>query len=255
MDVWFYTYGCGYAPPGWAIQSLPYTNRVYVVLGGRAFFLSDAGERPLLPGWLYLFPHRLPFRVRQEESDRIFHMYFDFMLAPPLLGETLVEMPVEQGSLLAHTVECLRRTVHAPGDSARAADGPLVYGYFTNLLRLIFREHPDLPLSDERMTGALRRIHEEFARPLTDEVLARTAHMEKNHFIRVFRRATGMTPHQYLRECRLNRAIALLKAGETVSRAAQACGYETASSLSAAMVKSRGARPGEVRRGEGMDKK
>ena len=241
MDVWFHTYGQGYAPPGWLVHSLPYTNRLYVVLGGSAYFLHEQGEKRLQPGFVYLFPHRLPFRVRQDENDRVNHLYFDFMLAPPLLGESLVEIPIQPDSMIDHTVACLLRCVPGQKD-----DAPLVYAYFENLLRLVLRQSGLNMPNDPRMADVLRYIHENDCRSLGDDALAQIAHLEKNHFIRVFSRATGMTPYQYLRQYRLNRAVTLLMSGKTVAEAAAQCGYESASALSHAMRKSRHCSPRQL---------
>ena len=70
---------------------------------------------------------------------------------------------------------------------------------------------------------------------------------KRQHFIRVFRRAMGITPYQYLRQVRLNRAASLLRRGQSVSGAAAACGFESAAALSHAMRKSRSVSPGEIR--------
>jgi AraC-like DNA-binding protein len=49
-----------------------------------------------------------------------------------------------------------------------------------------------------------------FARPLTVDQLAAHCELSPFHFIRAFRAAFGATPHQYLRERRLERAKELL---------------------------------------------
>lgn len=244
MDVWFYTYGQGYAPAGWRIRSLPYTNRLYVVLGGQAFFIEHDGcEKRLLSNHVYLFPHRLPFCVRQDERDPVNHLYFDFMLAPPLLGEALVELPLKADSLMERTVRCLQMAV------GRAEDAFLVRGYFQNLLSLVLRESGETPSQDERVNLALRHIHDHFGETLRDDALAKLVHLEKNHFIRLFRKTTGMTPYQYLREYRLNRACSLLTSGASASETALQCGYESAEALSHALRRSRNCCPAELRGG------
>jgi AraC family transcriptional regulator len=48
------------------------------------------------------------------------------------------------------------------------------------------------------------------ARPLELKEMAAVAGMSKYHFLRVFRRLTGMTPHQYLISVRLRRAALAL---------------------------------------------
>jgi len=241
VDFWFYGYGKKQAPRDWHFKNLPYTNRLYVVLGGTAFFVGPQGERPLLKDHLYLFPHRLPFQARQNSEDRINHLFFDFVITPPLLGDELIEIPLEENTLLWHNIRCLLMTV---GQENTAS---LVRGYFENLMQLLLWLHPELHLRDARMSEVFGYMHEHFGEPLTDGLLAQLVHMETNHFIRVFRQATGITPYQYLREYRLNRAAALIRDGASVQEAALRCGYESTASLSHAMRKSRGISPAACR--------
>jgi len=72
-----------------------------------------------------------------------------------------------------------------------------------------------LPVARAHPTRHLLRakdaIDAGFARPLDVPVLARVAHLSPAHFSRLFRRAFGETPHQYLLTRRLERAAALLR--------------------------------------------
>jgi AraC-like DNA-binding protein len=61
----------------------------------------------------------------------------------------------------------------------------------------------------------LQRVREHIDRhyrePLTVPELARRCNLSTFHFIRAFRRVTGMTPHRYLRSRRIDRAKELLE--------------------------------------------
>ena len=56
------------------------------------------------------------------------------------------------------------------------------------------------------MVEAIRFIESDAARPISLTDLAAVAGMSKYHFLRVFRRLTGVTPHQYLISARMRRA-------------------------------------------------
>jgi AraC-like DNA-binding protein len=58
------------------------------------------------------------------------------------------------------------------------------------------------------------RMDREYARPLDVAALARTALMSTAHFSRQFRATYGETPYSYLMTRRIERAKALLRAGE-----------------------------------------
>jgi AraC-like DNA-binding protein len=76
-------------------------------------------------------------------------------------------------------------------------------------------------------------INRHYARPLTVAALARRARLSPFHFIRAFRAATGLTPHQYLRERRLERARHLLSTTTMpVTEICQSVGFTSLGSFS-----------------------
>jgi AraC-like DNA-binding protein len=58
------------------------------------------------------------------------------------------------------------------------------------------------------------RIDREYAEPLDVEALARGVHVSAGHLSRQFRLAYGESPYSYLMTRRIERAMALLRAGE-----------------------------------------
>jgi AraC family transcriptional regulator len=74
------------------------------------------------------------------------------------------------------------------------------------------RRTPAAPTGREtrRVIEAIRLIESDAARPLELREMAAVAGMSKYHFLRVFRRLTGLTPHRYLVSARLRRAALAL---------------------------------------------
>src|SRR5687767_15897771 len=58
------------------------------------------------------------------------------------------------------------------------------------------------------------------------------AYFSKFHFIRLFKKIYGKTPHQYLTSVRIGKAMELLKANIPVSDVCYAVGFESLSSFS-----------------------
>lgn len=54
----------------------------------------------------------------------------------------------------------------------------------------------------------------------------------KFHFIRLFKKAYGKTPHQYLTVVRIEKAVELLQSGQQVSEVCYAVGFDSVSSFS-----------------------
>ena len=84
----------------------------------------------------------------------------------------------------------------------------------------------DARLRDLALLRRVRdRIDREFAQPLDVEGLAVGVHMSAGHLSRQFRGAYGESVYQYLMTRRIERAMALLRAGASVTEVAAAVGY------------------------------
>ena len=73
--------------------------------------------------------------------------------------------------------------------------------------------------------------------------LAKLARCTPDHFIRLFREATSTTPHQYLIERRLQRAVQMLSDGERPSDVATSLGFYDASAFTRAFKRRFGVPP------------
>jgi AraC-like DNA-binding protein len=79
--------------------------------------------------------------------------------------------------------------------------------------------------------------------------LARECSLSAGHFARAFRRSTGLSPHQWLVWCRVEKAHALLRdGGLSLAEIARACGFADQSHFTRAYTRLRGISPGAWRR-------
>jgi AraC-like DNA-binding protein len=102
----------------------------------------------------------------------------------------------------------------------------------------------------ERIAEAARAIESSHDETLDLAALARVARLSKFHFLRVFRRAVGATPHQYLIATRLRRAAARLsETSESVTAIAFDCGFGDLSTFNARFRAAFGVTPSAYRRG------
>ncbi|WP_405793182.1 helix-turn-helix transcriptional regulator [Streptomyces sp. NBC_01506] len=86
-------------------------------------------------------------------------------------------------------------------------------------------------------------IDREYARPLDVPTMARHALMSPAHFSRRFRAAYGETPYSYLMTRRIERAMALLRAGTSVTDACMAVGCTSLGSFSSRFTEVLGETP------------
>jgi AraC family transcriptional regulator len=92
-------------------------------------------------------------------------------------------------------------------------------------------------------------MRDRLAEPLTLAQIAAEAHLSVYHFIRVFRAATGETPHRYLTKLRIERARELLADRDlTIAQVARRCGFAGPGALSTAFLAHVGVRPSVYRK-------
>lgn len=106
------------------------------------------------------------------------------------------------------------------------------------------------PLGDgRRIEAAQAHIGRHLDRPIAVEILARILGVGRDHTIRLFREATGLTPLQYILEQRIIRAASLLTEGETsIDEIARLCGFAERGHLTRAFRQRMGVAPAGYRR-------
>jgi AraC-like DNA-binding protein len=93
-------------------------------------------------------------------------------------------------------------------------------------------------------------IDREYARPLDVPTMAQHALMSPAHFSRQFRAAYGETPYSYLMTRRIERAMALLRGGMSVTDACMAVGCTSLGSFSSRFSEIVGETPSAYRNRE-----
>lgn len=127
---------------------------------------------------------------------------------------------------------------------------------FRTLVLHLLRSHAVFTQTPTPVTGqlppeALRRVrdyvHDHLSEEITLETLAALLHLSPYHFARKFKEATGLPPYQYVLQCRVEQAKALLTAGRhSISEVAQAVGFASQSHLTRHIKHAFGVTPGDL---------
>lgn len=192
--------------------------------------------------------------VGQNHSARGNHVEFvSIGVSPALVNEMVTEIGLtrtkasivfRRPTIADPTITKLAREIAAEvsfEQLGRAAMlDTLVRGLVIHLLRfhLTVRQTDQIELSragpvDRRLRRAIEFMHDNFGRELALEEIASAAYLSEYHFARLFKQITGVTPHVYLANVRLERARKLLAdTALPISEIASMVGYQSQSHFS-----------------------
>jgi AraC family transcriptional regulator len=193
---------------------------VAAVLEGSFTYRSDAGHRLLYPGALLLGNNGSCFEcghahgvgdrcvslnVHEEEFSEVAAAATStsrFRFSAPSLPPSLKVLPI-----IAHmeALSCASSSLRSEELALRIIER--VIAAMTG-----DRHRAAAPTGREtrRVIEAIRLVESDATRALELKEMAAAAGMSKYHFLRVFRRLTGVTPHRYLISARLRRAALAL---------------------------------------------
>lgn len=178
-------------------------------------------------------------------------LYFD----PSLIGAVTTDLqeqgerrdefprPVIQDVRLAHQFERLFTAMTTTGipSTIRQEEALLI------LLAGVFDE-PGNPQRLPAIPRAIRRardlIDDQPARAVTLEDLSRESGLSRFQVVRAFARATGMTPHAYLVQRRIDLARRMIAGGSSLAEAAIASGFADQSHMTRTFIRKYGLSPG-----------
>jgi AraC-like DNA-binding protein len=129
--------------------------------------------------------------------------------------------------------------------TGRRADADRAQERLILLLAGLLRDKPPSSvLVPPELARAKARIDDNPAAPITVAELAREAGLSRFQVVRGFAKFTGLTPHAYIVQRRLDAARAMIAADDTLANAAAACGFADQSHFNRMFVQRYGMTPG-----------
>jgi AraC-like DNA-binding protein len=146
--------------------------------------------------------------------------------------------PVVDNARLARLFLATRRAALAPGPGTRFEERLLM------LLGQLFGAGSRAAAESPRLAQVRERIDDDPSRPHGLAELAALAGLSRFHTVRAFARLTGLTPHAYVMQRRLDLARRLIRAGSALAEAAVEAGFADQSHLNRVFVARHGFTPG-----------
>lgn len=235
---------------------------ISAVVEGSFQYRADAGRALLYPGAFLLGNAGTCFECGHEHGtgDRCIAFQFEPALfeeiAASAAGTSRFRFPVAMlpplPELAAPTVEI--EAAARQGDAERLE--ALAIAVAERVLGLASGRPRDTgaaaPRDEQRVSRVLRHVEAHAEEPLDLTALAGMACMSRYHFVRAFRRVTGVTPYRYLLGLRLRRAaLGLRVTARPVSAIAFEAGFGDLSTFNGSFRAAFGTPPGVFRRGPG----
>ncbi|MBR8233810.1 AraC family transcriptional regulator [Burkholderia sp. AU42008] len=200
------------------------------------------GSRAADEGWCYRVSY-MPVEFIRELASAIAGRPQDApWFAPDVIrdADLAARLTLAHRMLEAGSERALSSHAHAPGQPAcdPAADAPRIYDPLAaetamlDALSTLIARHADVrprpaPLAaDEPRVDAMReRLAADLTSTVTLDDVAQAVGLSPFHAARLFTRTTGMPPHAWRNQLRLQRALAPLRAGVPVADVAAASGF------------------------------
>lgn len=159
----------------------------------------------------------------------------------------------QEDASLIKLVQMMEAEISAPGFGSQFFVEGVSRAIATILLRAdraAIRQQADrIYLTPHKLRRVIEFIDAGLDKDLRLEDLAQVANLSTFHFARVFKRATGVSPYQYVRNRRIELACALLREDSLdLAQLALACGFSNQSHFTSAFSRQLGVPPGRFRR-------
>ncbi len=232
---------------------------IAVVLSGTFEYRAPSGRTLMTPGSLLLGNAGQCFECAHTHAagDRCVAFRFSPELFERIAADADAAQPFRAGRVPPVRASAAVVARAAYGVSAlgagRGAWEVLAYRLAAVAGRLSAGARPELrsPTAGAlaRTTDSVRRIEGNPAAPWTLEQLAAEAGLSPFHYLRTFKRVTGVTPHQFILRARLRMAALDLEAdGERIIAVASAAGFDDLSNFNHAFRAEFGVAPRTYRR-------
>lgn len=211
-------YGIHSGSPDWGVDDPhpPGFVRLYFHTRGEGFYGEKKIRFAFAPETLYLLPSSRNYRLSQTPSRPFSCTYVHYDIFPRNLAEPAV-IPLASHPLLERLTQALTL-------AAEERNGPL-FSLIADSLLAYCDGRNLINYTSGVLTPVLQYIDDNLGGDLSLERLSTMAGYNSQYFIRLFKKETGLTPHQYVISHRIKEAKKCLISGRSVTRTAEQAGY------------------------------
>ncbi len=223
MNIDLLDYGYTVCKPDWRAewQSM-FHHKVYFCESGTAFYTVDGVKTLMHHNCFYIFPIFSRCEIAHDNNNA-FKVLWLHINTTPALSDNIVVVNAKEG-YYKNIASALKEGISKSEEVVHSLSCALLEALITDkLLNACY---------DEGVSYILNYINNNCGEKLTNEILADKISYSKNHFIQLFKKHTGLSPHLYIKLFRLEKAKQHLQNGNSVADTATLCGYSSQSVLS-----------------------
>ncbi|WP_430516842.1 helix-turn-helix transcriptional regulator [Bradyrhizobium yuanmingense] len=213
------------------------------------------------PGVLIVIPEGSSSRWDIPKPVDVVQLYLPHAVLKRVADEANTATPIDLVERTAHHDPITSRLILSATDvleSNEALDTLFRHQLIDLLATRLLAAHTGSPttiqptmggLSPKVLLRATERLRSESDSDVSLAALASDAGLSRFHFCRAFKESTGLSPHAWLRQYRLEQAMSMLRdSDESVVSIAAALGYSSQTAFAAAFKKLTGETPSDWRR-------
>ncbi len=249
-QIGIFSFGYATLQSSWWLENVNRTNlmnRIYYFFDEGVSCRANRQQVVFLPGRFYLLPANLPLCFSLDPKRTVRQFYIDFYIQEVSFREKLFE--ADENDVMREFSVFLRAYLkkHEITGIVNGKEG----GEVSEMIRLktaeilmLFSEQESVfAEGDGALFGVVSYMQKHYGEPVSLETLCRISALSENQLIRNFQKRYQITPYQYLKQFRMNMAMARLSAGESVTSVAEEVGFSSVAAFSNAFKKFYGVAP------------
>lgn len=241
----YYTY-----LPGYHLERERYPGFTLMYLEKGSFYGFCENEKLLISeNQIFLLNGNLPHAYGTTVKSKVLWIHFDGPMA-----ETFYHIITkENGHVISPNsvfhCEKLLLEIYKTFDLGYSINEPVISKYITDILNELLKPRPEQTDPSGKIQESIHYMSEHLEKEITVDTLANRVFLSPFHFIRLFKKVTGKTPHNYLLDLRITHAKYYLKATDkSVKEISFLCGFSNESSFCNTFKKRIGSSPLQYRK-------
>ncbi|WP_252107178.1 MULTISPECIES: AraC family transcriptional regulator [unclassified Halomonas] len=231
-----------------------------VTLGGRQDFFSGGQFHQSPPGNVIVFnpeevhdgqsggEHTLDYLMLYVDPDQLAPLFAEALGRPSGAGFRSPTTLMHDAKLRTSILELARLVTQGIGSCIDQENALYRIAERTAQLGGAVVDKPRATRPEAMLERAKAYIHAHLEQDISLDAISAAAHLSRYHFLRLFRQHYGITPHQYVINCRINAARAALTEGALPSDVALRYGFSDSSHFNRRFKRIYAVTPSQYRR-------